>query len=589
MTPARFDRCFICAGTGLPLASSGPAGESAGYEFWEHEGLPFSRGAYFERFGDRCYFCEEPCVEDQRVTSPLLTGADAVAELKARAVATVAAATNAAGDSKGASAEGAPPSEDASQDGELAMESADEVVECRRVYHPGCLFCVATGKSLGGGGQEGEGEGGEEEEVFLGDDDGLPYCADAYLQKFRAASALTGVVFGDGEEIFLTNGLPISQTDLTDLFHEHWCAGCGLAITGKLQVTPTIGNFKWHPECLDSFKKPAAGNSDIAEGELRHSAAPLNPFEVDKRRKDAKEAMRESFKEKVLQRKVERIEVLAAAKARAKGARKELKKKAAAAAALLVQEEEPPQLQPPPQPQVPASREGMPEENLAAQTAPPFAPEGAAAASPVLAKKPSGVSELSREATSPGDTGGGSAGGEGPVPTASPLLGAAEEAEESAKVEATVAFEEAPSGAQDLLQPPLRAEPQSAAPKRSSTRRATMSSECQGYIWKQGGGSSLFGSKSWKKRWFVLRSGGVLTYYKDQQEWIDGKSPLKDALYKLKNCNVNEDQSKDAASAGMMGFVVQPRNAQGGPRRLLLRVESEGERARWITALSFKK
>lgn len=94
----------------------------------------------WSRFGDRCYFCADPCVEDQRVTAPLLPALDAATALS----------------------------------GSSSSSPKGAVVEVRRVYHPECLHCVATGEPLGGGGGDDDAP-----EVFLGDDDGLPYTADA--------------------------------------------------------------------------------------------------------------------------------------------------------------------------------------------------------------------------------------------------------------------------------------------------------------------------------------------------------------------------------------------------------------------------
>jgi len=94
------------------------------------------------RFGDRCYFCEEPCVEDQRVTTPLV-----------------------------------PVDSDDNDSNSGNGSSGSDVVEVRRVYHPECLHCVASGHPLGG---SIAGESSDDvPEVFFGDDDGLPYSEDA--------------------------------------------------------------------------------------------------------------------------------------------------------------------------------------------------------------------------------------------------------------------------------------------------------------------------------------------------------------------------------------------------------------------------
>jgi len=40
----------------------------------------------------------------------------------------------------------------------------------------------------------------------------------------------------------------------------------------------------------------------------------------------------------------------------------------------------------------------------------------------------------------------------------------------------------------------------------------------EGYLWKKGGGTSMFGKKNWKKRWFALHTDLKLSYYDDENE-----------------------------------------------------------------------
>ena len=110
---------------------------------------------------------------------------------------------------------------------------------------------------------------------------------------------------------------------------------------------------------------------------------------------------------------------------------------------------------------------------------------------------------------------------------------------------------------------------------------------------------------------FVLNRG-VLKYWRSEAEWRSNSAPLKDALYRLSHCDVNgsgDGDGRGGASSGgdqkqqtrfsfslpsapsfstttpMFGIILQPRNAQGGPRRMLLRTSSAAEHARWLEAL----
>jgi len=59
----------------------------------------------------------------------------------------------------------------------------------------------------------------------------------------------------------------------------------------------------------------------------------------------------------------------------------------------------------------------------------------------------------------------------------------------------------------------------------------------KGYFLKQGGGTSLLGRKSWKKRYFVLAEG-KLSYYADEAAYNSGAGPLKDRKINLSDFRV---------------------------------------------------
>lgn len=48
----------------------------------------------------------------------------------------------------------------------------------------------------------------------------------------------------------------------------------------------------------------------------------------------------------------------------------------------------------------------------------------------------------------------------------------------------------------------------------------------RGYLKKKGGGTSIFGRKSWKERFFVF-SRGNLAYFESAADWEKGTEPLK--------------------------------------------------------------
>lgn len=80
-------------------------------------------------------------------------------------------------------------------------------------------------------------------------------------------------------------------------------------LTVIFQVTPTIGGFKWHPNCLESFRTCSADDGS-------QTSTPVNPFEIDKARVERNLRAKQMFEQKAASRKLEKNEVLVRARAR---------------------------------------------------------------------------------------------------------------------------------------------------------------------------------------------------------------------------------------------------------------------------------
>eukprot|EP00052_Salpingoeca_macrocollata_P017182 m.139262 g.139262 ORF g.139262 m.139262 type:complete len:900 (-) comp20301_c0_seq1:77-2776(-) len=74
-----------------------------------------------------------------------------------------------------------------------------------------------------------------------------------------------------------------------------------------------------------------------------------------------------------------------------------------------------------------------------------------------------------------------------------------------------------------------------------------------GWLTKQGGGESTFGRTSWKRRWFVLRSNGVMTYHKSDKpkDVALGSMDIKQAQ------KVQEETLFDSSFADNCCFSIQ--------------------------------
>ena len=79
----------------------------------------------------------------------------------------------------------------------------------------------------------------------------------------------------------------------------------------------------------------------------------------------------------------------------------------------------------------------------------------------------------------------------------------------------------------------------------------------KGYLRKEGGGTSIFGKKSWKERYFVAQAG-VLGYYENQAEFEQGRPPIKHRYAKLRNYTV------DIMAGDPLKFALVP-NATAAP------------------------
>ena len=93
---------------------------------------------------------------------------------------------------------------------------------------------------------------------------------------------------------------------------------------------------------------------------------------------------------------------------------------------------------------------------------------------------------------------------------------------------------------------------------------------------KKGGGTTLFGSKSWQRRFFVCQDG-MLTYYLQEGD-AGQKSPLKDAIYRLDGCEVVKGKVE-------FGFNLVPQTPTAGPKMLQLRCETAEEEKAWMDTM----
>lgn len=133
-----------------------------------------------------------------------------------------------------------------------------------------------------------------------------------------------------------------------------------------------------------------------------------------------------------------------------------------------------------------------------------------------------------------------------------------------------------------------------------------------GALRKQGGGTSTWGRKNWKTRFFVLE-GARLLYFEDDEARLERKKPLNAQPYVLPFCDVLIDHSGDDGGfaadndgdrgGGVAGklrlsagwdtsankprffFSVKPGSSRGGKGPLMLEADSASSRAAWVRDL----
>jgi hypothetical protein len=86
-------------------------------------------------------------------------------------------------------------------------------------------------------------------------------------------------------------------------------------------------------------------------------------------------------------------------------------------------------------------------------------------------------------------------------------------------------------------------------------------------------------------RYFVL-CGTFLAYWESEEEFRNGKRPIKDKVFDTTRCKVELDEDVKYLSEGKFAFFVEQQARTGEPVMLLhLRAASFDERDEWINAL----
>ena len=108
--------------------------------------------------------------------------------------------------------------------------------------------------------------------------------------------------------------------------------------------------------------------------------------------------------------------------------------------------------------------------------------------------------------------------------------------------------------------------------------QAAPDGEYHGYVMKEGGGSSMFGRKSWKKRFLVLKNGEI-GWFKTYKDYVSGEGPLKERWTALRGYRL-EEMLSDAN-----GIRLLPISGEEGERVWSLRCEDEGKKKMLMDAL----
>jgi len=104
--------------------------------------------------------------------------------------------------------------------------------------------------------------------------------------------------------------------------------------------------------------------------------------------------------------------------------------------------------------------------------------------------------------------------------------------------------------------------------------RATL---LEGVLSKKGGGTSLFGRRSWRKRYFVLSEAGNLSYYRDAAAHAAGAEPLKNAMLDVSAAEVCDE--------GERRIAITPRGSTASRDVLRLRADDDTAFDEWFAAL----
>ena len=95
--------------------------------------------------------------------------------------------------------------------------------------------------------------------------------------------------------------------------------------------------------------------------------------------------------------------------------------------------------------------------------------------------------------------------------------------------------------------------PKPSHPRLSAELRAAATQVHSGYLFKEGGGTSFFGSKGWKKRYFAIK-GKKMEYFKSKDDFANGEKPLKDLTINLSEYRVVVQYEKAGAGARELGL-----------------------------------